>query len=64
VRVHGLAPHFANSPRPGILLGYARLGDAEIREGIRRLATVIPVNPPGGALRRHISTESPAKVLG
>ena len=64
VRVHGLSPYFANSPRPGILLDYARLSGAEIREGIRRLGAVITARPPAGAARWHIRTDLPAKVLG
>lgn len=43
VRVHGVAPYFAEqAPRPGILLGYSRLREATIREGIRQLAAAIP----------------------
>ena len=64
VRVHGLAPCFANNPRPGILLGYTGLREAQIREGIRRLGTVIPARPLIGALRRRMSTDSPAEVVG
>lgn len=60
VRVDGVAPYFANSPRPGILLGYARLTDAEIREGIRRLGTVIPATPLAGTLRRRPAMDVPA----
>ena len=64
VRVHGLSPYFAGSPRPGILLGYLRLSDAEIREGIRRLGAVIPARAPAGARRRRISMDSRAKAFG
>ena len=42
VRVYGLSPYFAHrDPRPGILLGYARLDEAEIREGMRQLGLAI-----------------------
>jgi GntR family transcriptional regulator/MocR family aminotransferase len=64
VRVRGLAPYFANSPRPGILLCYAGLHDAEIREGIRRLGAVIPARPVTGVLRHRTCMDSPAGVLG
>lgn len=64
VRVHGLSPHFSSSPRPGILLGYARLSDAEIREGIRRLAAVITARTPDSALRRRMSMDTPMKAVG
>ncbi|HXS21281.1 MAG TPA: PLP-dependent aminotransferase family protein [Steroidobacteraceae bacterium] len=64
VRVDGVAPYFANSPRPGILLGYARLKDAEIREGIRRLAAVISATPAAGAFDRRAFLNAPAKAVG
>ena len=64
VRVYGLAPYFAHSPRPGILLGHARLSDVEIREGIRRLGAVITAGPPAGALHWRTCAELPAKLLG
>lgn len=39
VGVYGIAPYFLKQPlRPGILLGYSRLKETEIREGIRRLS--------------------------
>ena len=42
VGVYGIAPYFLRRPaRPGILLGYARMQEAAIREGIGRLAEVL-----------------------
>lgn len=42
VRVYGIAGYFLRKPRTaGILLGYSRLKEHEIREGIRRLAQVL-----------------------
>ena len=42
ILIYGLAPYYARSPhRPGLLLGYSRLKEAEIREGIRRLSEVL-----------------------
>ena len=39
VGVYGIAPYFLKQPlRPGILLGYSRMKETEIREGIRRLS--------------------------
>ena len=63
VRVCGLAPYFAGNPRPGILLGYAGLRDAEIRERIRRLGAAIPARPVMAALRRT-PMDSRAEALG
>lgn len=41
VGIYGISPYFLKAPsRCGILLGYARMRDAEIREGIRRLGEV------------------------
>lgn len=38
VRVYGVSPYFlAQSPRSGLILGYSRMREADIREGIRRL---------------------------
>ncbi|MFL6429390.1 MAG: PLP-dependent aminotransferase family protein, partial [Acidobacteriaceae bacterium] len=38
VGVYGISGYFLTKPsRTGIMLGYARMRDAEIREGIRRL---------------------------
>lgn len=42
ILIYGLAPYYASRPRrPGILLGYSRLKEIEIREGIRRLSEVL-----------------------
>ena len=42
VGVYGIAPYFLKQPsRTGLLLGYARMRETEIREGIRRLAEVV-----------------------
>jgi GntR family transcriptional regulator / MocR family aminotransferase len=39
VGVYGISPYFLKPPRrPGIMLGYARMKEREIREGIRRLS--------------------------
>jgi GntR family transcriptional regulator/MocR family aminotransferase len=42
VGVYGIAPYFFRQPpRPGIILGYSRLRESDIREGVRRLAEVL-----------------------
>lgn len=42
VGVYGIARYFLSQPtRPGLLLGYTRLNEQQIREGIRRLAAVL-----------------------
>ncbi|MGE5206784.1 MAG: PLP-dependent aminotransferase family protein [Chlamydiota bacterium] len=42
VGVYGISPYFLRRPsRPGILLGYSRLREREIREGIRRLSQIL-----------------------
>ena len=42
ILIYGLAPYYAGkSRRPGLLLGYSRLKESEIREGIRRLSEVL-----------------------
>jgi GntR family transcriptional regulator/MocR family aminotransferase len=42
VGVYGISPYFLKKPsRTGIMLGYARMREAEIREGIRRLSEVL-----------------------
>jgi GntR family transcriptional regulator / MocR family aminotransferase len=42
VRVYGISGYFMQTPaRTGIILGYARLSEPDIREGIRRLAKVL-----------------------
>jgi len=42
VRVYGVSPYFlAQSPRSGLILGYSRMKEADIREGIRRLGEIL-----------------------
>jgi GntR family transcriptional regulator/MocR family aminotransferase len=42
VGIYGVGGYFLKRPsRPGILLGYPRLREAEIREGVRRLAEIL-----------------------
>jgi GntR family transcriptional regulator / MocR family aminotransferase len=42
VRVYGISPYFLRKPaRTGILLGYSRTSETQIREGIRRLGEVL-----------------------
>jgi GntR family transcriptional regulator/MocR family aminotransferase len=42
VGVYGISAYFLKKPTPaGIMLGYARMREAEIREGIRRLGEVL-----------------------
>jgi GntR family transcriptional regulator/MocR family aminotransferase len=42
VGVYSISPYFlTKAARTGIMLGYARLREPEIREGIRRLAEVL-----------------------
>jgi GntR family transcriptional regulator/MocR family aminotransferase len=42
VRVYGIAPYCLRKPkRAGILVGYSRVNEAQIREGIRRLGLVM-----------------------
>jgi GntR family transcriptional regulator / MocR family aminotransferase len=42
VGVYGIAPYFLKQPsRAGLMIGYSRMKDAAIREGIRRLAEVL-----------------------
>ena len=42
VRVYGISRYFPQEPSSvGLLLGYARLKEQEIREGVRRLAQVL-----------------------
>ena len=42
VGVYGISPYFLKKPpRTGIMLGYARMREAEIREGIRRFGEVL-----------------------
>lgn len=42
VGIYGISPYFlSQSPPPGLLVGYSRLREGEIREGIRRLSEVL-----------------------
>ncbi|ABF41173.1 transcriptional regulator, GntR family [Candidatus Koribacter versatilis Ellin345] len=42
VRVYGIAPYYIHPPRAaGLMLGYSRLRESEIEDGIRRLARVL-----------------------
>jgi GntR family transcriptional regulator / MocR family aminotransferase len=42
VGVYGIGGYFSKRPaRPGLILGYPRLREADIREGVRRLAEVL-----------------------
>jgi DNA-binding transcriptional MocR family regulator len=42
VGVYGIAPYFLKQPsKAGLMIGYSRMKDAAIREGIRRLAEVL-----------------------
>lgn len=46
VRAYPVAPCYLTPPRAaGIILGYAGLGERQIREGIRLLAQVLPAGP-------------------
>jgi GntR family transcriptional regulator/MocR family aminotransferase len=41
VGVYGISPYYLKRPpRTGILIGYSRMTETEIREGIRRLSQV------------------------
>jgi GntR family transcriptional regulator/MocR family aminotransferase len=43
VGVYGVSPYFLTPPsRRGLMLGYSRMKEADIREGIRRLSEVLP----------------------
>ena len=42
VGVYGIAPYFMTQPsRKGLVLGYARMKEDDIREGVRRLSQVL-----------------------
>lgn len=42
VGVYGIAPYYLSHPaRPGLMIGYARMREDDIREGIRRLAEAL-----------------------
>ena len=42
VGIYGVGRYFQRrAPRVGIMLGYPRMGEADIREGVRRLAEIL-----------------------
>ena len=42
VAVYGIAPYFLSAPRTnGFMLGYSRMKEGDIREGVRRLSQVL-----------------------
>jgi GntR family transcriptional regulator/MocR family aminotransferase len=41
VGVYGISPYFVRKARPGLLLGYSRMTESEIRDGVRRLGQVL-----------------------
>ena len=42
VGIYGISPYFLRRPlRIGIMLGYSRMRERDIREGIRRIGTVL-----------------------
>jgi len=42
VRIYGMSRYFLTQPsQPGFLLGYSRMKEEEIRQGIRRLSDVL-----------------------
>ena len=43
VGVYGVSRYFLGAPRPGLMLGYARLGADDIRAGIARLGEALSV---------------------
>ena len=53
VCIYGVSPYFADrGSRPGVLLGYARLTETQIREGIRELGAALTAARAQG-LRDH-----------
>jgi len=43
VGIYGVSRYFMKRPpRPGIMLGYPRMRESDIREGVRRLAEILP----------------------
>ncbi|WP_263350411.1 MocR-like pyridoxine biosynthesis transcription factor PdxR [Acidicapsa acidisoli] len=57
VGIYGLSGYYLGKrTRPGIILGYARLSESEIREGIRRLHAIFR---PDGTMRRSRSSRKP-----
>jgi DNA-binding transcriptional MocR family regulator len=42
VTIYGIAPYFyGRKKRPGLMLGYSRMRESDIREGIKRLGEVL-----------------------
>jgi GntR family transcriptional regulator / MocR family aminotransferase len=42
VGIYGIARYFLKRPpRPGIMLGYPRMRESDVREGVRRLAEIL-----------------------
>jgi GntR family transcriptional regulator/MocR family aminotransferase len=42
VAVYGISPYFLGKPRrPGLMLGYSRMKESDIREGVRRLSEAL-----------------------
>jgi DNA-binding transcriptional MocR family regulator len=42
VAVYGISPYFLTPPAAkGLMLGYSRMKEADIREGVRRLSEVL-----------------------
>jgi GntR family transcriptional regulator/MocR family aminotransferase len=42
VAVYGISPYFLTTPRrSGLMLGYSRMKETDIREGVRRLSEVL-----------------------
>jgi GntR family transcriptional regulator/MocR family aminotransferase len=42
VAIYGISPYFLTPPAPkGLLLGYSRMKEADIREGVRRLSEAL-----------------------
>ena len=42
VAVYGISPYFLTTPRrSGLMLGYSRMKESDIREGVRRLSEVL-----------------------
>ena len=42
VAVYGISPYFLGAPRrSGLMLGYSRMKESDIREGVRRLSETL-----------------------
>jgi GntR family transcriptional regulator/MocR family aminotransferase len=41
VAVYGISRYFLSAPRKGFMLGYSRMKESDIREGVRRLSQVL-----------------------